>query len=150
MSKRMNKGKIASLIAGKITNMSIPYLEEYSDKVTGIYLSSYKFGESKHIQIVVVKDKEELPILAQETSIKNTRIYLSICDISDYTLKQSIFPDYKYVKDLKSGYIIYDPKNKLKSKQNQLNKKEDINCFSNRDVLDTKMIDEVKTKIMTR
>lgn len=149
MSKKMSKSKIMSLIGERIINMSIPYIEEYNDKVTGIYLSPYKYGKSRHIQIVVVKDKEELPMLAQETSVKNTRIYLSINDISDYTIKKTLFTDYKYVKDLKSGYIIYDPQDKLDSRQNELNKT-DIKCFSNRDELDTKMIDEVKTKLLTR
>jgi len=150
MNKRINKVKIRSLMIEKITNMSIPYLEEYKDKVVGIYLSPYKFDENKHIEIVVVNDKEELPILAQETSVKNTRIYLSVCDISNYTLKETMFPDYKYIKDLKSGFIIYDPNNELKSKQNQLNKSENIKYFFNRDVLATKIIEEVKTKLMTR
>jgi len=147
---RVNKTKMKTLLVSKISNISISYLQEYGDKVTGIYLSPYKVGKKKHIEIVIVKDNEELPVLEQENNVKNNRIYSSVCDISDYTLKESWYPDYKYMKDLKGAEIIYDPHKKLAIKQNQLNKSENIKCFSNRDELDSEIVDKVKTKIMIR
>ena len=145
-----NKTKTTTLLTNKITNMSIPYLEEHSDKVTGIYLSPYKVGNNKHIEIVVVKEKEGLPMLEQEANINNIRIHISINDINNYSLKESVNQNYRCIKDLKGGYIVYDPKKKLKSRQNKSNKDESITIFSNRDELDVQIVDEVKTKLMTR
>lgn len=151
MGKRNNRTKTTSLLVNKISNMSIPYLEEYSDRVVGIYLSPYKVGKNRHIEIVVVKNNaEEIPVLEPETTVKNTRIYLSVCDISNYTLKETWYTDYKYVKDLKSGHIVYDPKKKLQAKQNKLSKSGNIPWFSNRDEIDNEIVSEVKTKLMTK
>lgn len=145
------KAKTITSLVNKISNMSIPYLEEHADKITGIYLSPYKVGKNRHIEIVVVKNNtEELPILEPETMVKNTRIYLSVNDISNYTLKETWYTDYKYVKDLKSGYIVYDPKKKLQAKQNKLRQSASIPHFSNKDKLDNEIVSEVKTKLMTK
>lgn len=140
--------KTIELVASKISDMTIPYLNEYPNKIIGIYLSPYRIGKKENIEIVIVKDTEEkLPILKPKCTVSNIRIYLNICDISNYTLQDSWYVDYKYIKDLKNGRIIYDPKNELLNKKSNLPKRKQVTFFNNSSELPKGVAREVKIKL---
>lgn len=138
MSCKKNKQQIPNAIS----NLVIPYLDKYKDQIVGIYLSPYKLGDKTKIEVDIIS-KQSNKIKIDENLNKatnNLTIYVKINDYDDYKKSQITCLRKKLDKDLKGGYIIYDPEGILKSKQKRLKKQDSVIPFINSSELEESVI----------
>ena len=147
----MNSKTDSKQIPTTISKLVIPYLEKYKNRIVGIYLSPYQLGDKTKIEIDIISKQSSKIKVEKELNInKNTNnltIYVKINNYEEYIKNKTKNIRKKLDKDLKSGYIIYDPNGILKSKQNKLMKQEEITPFINSSQLDESIIQSTINKL---
>lgn len=144
----MNKTTTEKMISTAISNLCIPILRKYSDKILGIYLSPYSIGGKQKIDVVITKsNNDELNIDKKKTNVNQLEIFISEESIDNYKKSPKTDYEYKLSKDLKTGIIIYDPNNKLSNKKNNINTNSEITPFYNTFELPNSLTTIVKSKV---
>ena len=148
MKKRKQTNSNTELVATAISNLCIPYLRKYKDKIIGIYLSPYTVGGKQKIEVVITqKGNESFEVSKKTTKINELQIFMAITSINNYKSSPKTNEEYRLSKDLKTGIIIYDTKETLKSRQNGINKNESIAPFYNTIELPDNLRIAVKNKV---
>lgn len=147
MRTNNEKNAVETAIADAISNLCIPILKQYSDKIAGIYLSPFSIGENKKIQIVVVKNDYSELIIEKKTDIDKLHIFISEEIVQEYKVRPKTNSEYKLAKDLKTAVILYDVRGKLAIKKGMLNMNSEIVPFYNTFELSDSIKTMVKTKI---
>ena len=136
------------IVSSKITDMVIPYLRGYKSSILAVYLAPYKIGENKHVEIsIVAKPEKELPILSASRRYKNIKMYLAVYTNQNYQINKDSIG--KEIKDLKTGYVVYDNNKRYERKQKQLQQNEEVIPFYNSTDLPNELIDEVKVRLLS-
>lgn len=147
MKKNKAQNTTEMTIANAISNLCIPILQQYSDRISGIYLSPFSIGENQKIQIVVAKANDSELGIKKQTVVNQLQIFVSEENVQEYKVNPKTNSEYKLAKDLKTGIILYDDHGKLSIKKGMLNKNSEIVPFYNTFELSDSLEKMVKTKI---
>ena len=140
MTKKIKKQSPNNMLVNSIINIVIPDLKKYEKDILGIYLVPCKIGDSKKLEITFIKkDMAEFFVEKKETIVNHIKIYPFVNSLEDYD-------DFHFQKDLKSGFIIYDP-HKILELEILANSKCQSTTFINSFPLPDDIVKTVKSRI---
>lgn len=135
-------------VASTISRLTVPYIEKYGDKITGVYLYPYQIGNTQKIDIVIITDIiEDISIIKNQVSINELKIFVSINKIDNYRGKIDTDIKIKLAKELKGAQIIYDPTKTLDNRKRFVDSKSDIKELYNGFELPKEIIKTTKSNI---
>lgn len=143
-----NKKPVKQMVSNSISRLTAPYIEQYGDKILGVYLCPYQIGGLQRIEVVILHNhKEEIPVIKNQISINELKIQISTKPILYYEGSIDCEKKEKAAQDLKSSVIVYDPRNRLVRKQASLERNEEVPKFYNSFELPNEVVKSTKSKV---
>ena len=113
---KQNNPSVHEEIIKSVIKLCVKYIRKYNKQILGIYLSPYRVGGMQRIEVVIVdnnKDpKNNITLSKRETQINDLKILFNTQSTNNYKRKTSAY-NYKLLRDLNYGSIIYDTNNEL-------------------------------------
>ncbi len=113
---KQNNSSVHEEIIKSVSKLCVKYIQKYNNQILGIYLSPYRVGGMQRIEVVIVdnnKDpKNNITLSKRETQINDLKILFNTQSTNNYKRKTSAY-NYKLLRDLNYGSIIYDTNNEL-------------------------------------
>lgn len=113
---KQNNSSVHEEIIKSVSKLCVKYIQKYNNQILGIYLSPYRVGGMQRIEVVIVdnnKDsKNNITLSKRETQINNLKILFNTQSANNYKRKTTAY-NYKLLRDLNYGNIIYDTNNEL-------------------------------------
>lgn len=113
---KQNNPSVHEEIIKSVSKLCVKYIRKYNKQILGIYLSPYRVGGMQRIEVVIVdnnKDpKNNITLSKRETQINDLKILFNTQSTNNYKRKTSTY-NYKLLRDLNYGSIIYDTNNEL-------------------------------------
>lgn len=113
---KQNNPSVHEEIIKSVSKLCVKYIRKYNKQILGIYLSPYRVGGMQRIEVVIVdnnKDpKNNITLSKRETQINDLKILFNTQSTNNYKRKTSAY-NYKLLRDLNYGSIIYDTNNEL-------------------------------------
>lgn len=113
---KSNKNSIHEDLIKSVSKLCVQYIDKYQDQVLGIYLSPYRVGGKQRIEVVIVdnaaNEKKPIELNEKETNINDLKIVFNTNPVNFYKKRASSY-NYKLLRDLNYGSIVYDTKGKL-------------------------------------
>lgn len=132
MQERREKmsNEVKENVENRVVSILTPYIKER--KIIGSYLVPYAYGTTKKLDLTVITTEPTLldSEIIEESGIvivKTTHEWNQFGERSE----ERNHPNRRLVKDLKEGMIIYDPQGILKSRQKQLQGKDELGDYHN-------------------
>ena len=146
----VKKVGVQDSIINSISKLCIQCIDKYREEVNGIYLSPYRIGGKQRIEVVVINnsknESESIKLGKKETKINDLKILFNTYSADCYKSKTSTY-NYKLLRDLNYGSIIYDPNGKLSLYKKSASNDENIIPAVNRYELPAELTRVLKRKI---
>lgn len=112
----VKKVGVQDSIINSISKLCIQCIDKYREEVNGIYLSPYRIAGKQRIEVVVINnsknESESIKLGKKEIKINDLKILFNTYSAGCYKSKTSTY-NYKLLRDLNYGSIIYDPNGQL-------------------------------------